>query len=181
MPPAPTCMPAFLTEVNSQDGSPVPVGSLERTPPSLPVATTEQSLGSHAGLNVVMSFVAARGFRHCEDRLGQFVPSGARSRRARHRFRGHRRQFRHDFAVRDDRLVRAAEVPARDEASAEVPIHPFDRVFGLRIPLRMSWVSSHRDLANAVTGSVSRRWPDAGFVVPQQPGRSRCRPSAARR
>ena len=49
--------------------------------PSLPVATTEQSLVSHAGLNVVTSFVDALGFRDlCEDRLGQFVPSGARHR-----------------------------------------------------------------------------------------------------
>jgi len=49
--------------------------------PSLPVATTGQSLISHAGLNVVTSFVDALGFRGlCEDRLGQFVPSGARHR-----------------------------------------------------------------------------------------------------
>lgn len=49
--------------------------------PSLPVATTGQSLVSHAGLNVVTSFVDALGFRGlCEDRLGQFVPSGARHR-----------------------------------------------------------------------------------------------------
>ena len=46
--------------------------------PSLTVATTEQSLVSHAGLTVVASFVDALGFRGlCEDRLGQFVPSGA--------------------------------------------------------------------------------------------------------
>lgn len=46
--------------------------------PCLPVATTEQSLVSHAGLNVVTSFVDALGFRDlCEDRLSQFVPSGA--------------------------------------------------------------------------------------------------------
>ena len=46
--------------------------------PCLSVATTEQSLVSHAGLNVVTSFVDALGFRDlCEDRLGQFVPSGA--------------------------------------------------------------------------------------------------------
>ncbi|WP_026533336.1 IS1380 family transposase, partial [Arthrobacter sp. H41] len=46
--------------------------------PSLPVATTEQSLVSHAGLNVVTSLIDALGFRGlCEDRLGQFVPSGA--------------------------------------------------------------------------------------------------------
>ncbi len=49
--------------------------------PSLAVATTGQSLVSHAGLNVVTSFVDALGFRGlCEDRLGQFVPSGARHR-----------------------------------------------------------------------------------------------------
>jgi len=49
--------------------------------PSLPVATTGQSLVSLAGLNVVTSFVDALGFRGlCEDRLGQFVPSGARHR-----------------------------------------------------------------------------------------------------
>ena len=49
--------------------------------PSLPVATTEQSLVSHAGLNVVTSLIDALGFRDlCEDRLGQFVPSGARHR-----------------------------------------------------------------------------------------------------
>jgi len=46
--------------------------------PSLPVATTEQLLVSHAGLNVVTSFVDALDFRDlCEDRLRQFVPSGA--------------------------------------------------------------------------------------------------------
>ncbi|WP_104118390.1 IS1380 family transposase [Arthrobacter sp. B1805] len=46
--------------------------------PSLPVATTGQSLVSHAGLNVMTSFVDALGFRGlCEDRLGQFVPFGA--------------------------------------------------------------------------------------------------------
>lgn len=49
--------------------------------PSLPVATTGQSLVSHAGLNVVTSFVDALGFRGlCEERLGQFVSSGARHR-----------------------------------------------------------------------------------------------------
>ncbi|MDP9696801.1 UNVERIFIED_ORG: hypothetical protein J2X79_004384 [Arthrobacter globiformis] len=49
--------------------------------PSIPVAGTGQSLVSHAGLNVVTSFVDALGFRGlCEDRLGQFVPSGARHR-----------------------------------------------------------------------------------------------------
>jgi hypothetical protein len=49
--------------------------------PSLPVATTEQQLVSHPGLNVVTAFVDALGFRGlCEDRLGQFVPSVARHR-----------------------------------------------------------------------------------------------------
>ena len=49
--------------------------------PVLPVATTGQALVSHAGLNVVTSFVDALGFRGlCEDRLGQFVPAGARHR-----------------------------------------------------------------------------------------------------
>jgi hypothetical protein len=49
--------------------------------PSLPVAATGQSLVSHAGLNVVTSFVDALGFRGlCEDRLGQFVGPGARHR-----------------------------------------------------------------------------------------------------
>ena len=44
---------------------------------------TGQSLVSHAGLNVVTSFVDALGFRGlCEDRLGQFVPAGARHRPA---------------------------------------------------------------------------------------------------
>lgn len=49
--------------------------------PALPVATTSQALLSHAGLNVVTSFVDALGFRAlCEDRLGQFVPIGAKHR-----------------------------------------------------------------------------------------------------
>lgn len=49
--------------------------------PSVPVTTTGQSLISHAGLNVVTSFVDALGFRSlCEDRLAQFVPAGARHR-----------------------------------------------------------------------------------------------------
>ncbi|NVN00809.1 IS1380 family transposase [Arthrobacter sp. SDTb3-6] len=49
--------------------------------PSLPVATTGQALISHAGLNVVTSFIDALGFRDvCEDRLSQFVPAGARHR-----------------------------------------------------------------------------------------------------
>ncbi|MBG6182064.1 hypothetical protein IWX62_003292 [Arthrobacter sp. CAN_A1] len=42
---------------------------------------TEQSLVSHAGLNVVTSLIDALGFRDLsEDRLSQFVPSGARHR-----------------------------------------------------------------------------------------------------
>ena len=49
--------------------------------PSLSVATTGQSLVSHAGLNVLASFVDAFDVRDvCEDRLGQFVPSGATHR-----------------------------------------------------------------------------------------------------
>jgi hypothetical protein len=54
------------------------MSKITRVFPCLPVATTGQSLVSHAGLNVVTSFVDALGFRDlCEDRLGQFVPSGA--------------------------------------------------------------------------------------------------------
>lgn len=49
--------------------------------PVLPVSTTSQALVSQAGLNVVTSFVDALGFGAlCEDRLGQFVPAGARHR-----------------------------------------------------------------------------------------------------
>ncbi|MBT2513647.1 IS1380 family transposase [Arthrobacter sp. ISL-30] len=49
--------------------------------PSVPVTFTGQSLVSHAGLNVLAGFIDALGFRGlCEDRLGQFVPSGARHR-----------------------------------------------------------------------------------------------------
>lgn len=49
--------------------------------PSLSVATTGQSLISHAGLNVLASFIDAFDVRDlCEDRLGQFVPSGATHR-----------------------------------------------------------------------------------------------------
>ncbi len=49
--------------------------------PVLPAATTGQALVSHAGLNVVTAFVDALGFRTlCEERLGQFVPAGARHR-----------------------------------------------------------------------------------------------------
>lgn len=50
--------------------------------PSLSVATTGQSLISHAELNVLTSFVDALDCRDlCEDRLGQFVASGATDRR----------------------------------------------------------------------------------------------------
>ncbi|MBG6182067.1 IS1380 family transposase [Arthrobacter sp. CAN_A1] len=49
--------------------------------PSLPVAFTGQSLISHAGTQLVSSFIDALGFRElCEDRLGQFTPAGARHR-----------------------------------------------------------------------------------------------------
>lgn len=46
--------------------------------PAVPVATSGQALVSHAGLNVLTSFVDALGFnRLCEDRLGQFVKARA--------------------------------------------------------------------------------------------------------
>jgi hypothetical protein len=49
--------------------------------PSLPVIFTGQSLISHAGVSVLTGFMDALGFgRLCEERLGQFVPSGARHR-----------------------------------------------------------------------------------------------------
>lgn len=49
--------------------------------PAVPVARTGQSLISHAGLNVLTSFVDSLGFKElCEDRLGQFVPAQARHR-----------------------------------------------------------------------------------------------------
>ena len=49
--------------------------------PPLPVSFTGQSLISHAGVSVLTGFMDALGFgRLCEDRLGQFVPSGARHR-----------------------------------------------------------------------------------------------------
>ena len=49
--------------------------------PSLPVSFTGQSLISHAGVSVLTGFMDALGFgRLCEDRLGQFVPSGAKHR-----------------------------------------------------------------------------------------------------
>ena len=42
---------------------------------------TGQSLISHAGLNILTGFMDALGFGGlCENRLGQFVPSGARHR-----------------------------------------------------------------------------------------------------
>ena len=49
--------------------------------PSLRVSFTGQSLISHAGVSVLTGFMDALGFgRLCEDRLGQFVPSGAKHR-----------------------------------------------------------------------------------------------------
>jgi hypothetical protein len=49
--------------------------------PSVPVTFTGQSLISHAGVTVLTGFMDALGFgRLCEERLGQFVPSGARHR-----------------------------------------------------------------------------------------------------
>lgn len=46
--------------------------------PSLPAALTSQSLISHAGLNVLTSFLDATGFAPlCEDRFSQFVPEQA--------------------------------------------------------------------------------------------------------
>jgi len=49
--------------------------------PSPSVATTGQSLVSHAWLNVLASFIDAFDVRDlCVDRLGQFVPAGARHR-----------------------------------------------------------------------------------------------------
>ena len=45
------------------------------------VVFTGQSLISHAGVSVLTGFMNALGFgRLCEERLGQFVPSGARHR-----------------------------------------------------------------------------------------------------
>jgi hypothetical protein len=47
--------------------------------PSVPVTFTGQSLVSHAGAAVLTGFMDALGFGAlCEDRLGQFVPPGAR-------------------------------------------------------------------------------------------------------
>ena len=49
--------------------------------PSVPVSFTGQSLISHSGVSVLTGFMNALGFgRLCEERLGQFVPSGARHR-----------------------------------------------------------------------------------------------------
>lgn len=49
--------------------------------PSVPCTFTGQSLISHAGVKVLTGFMDALGFgRLCEDRLRQFVPSGARHR-----------------------------------------------------------------------------------------------------
>lgn len=49
--------------------------------PSVPVSFTGQSLISHAGVSVLTGFMDALGFgRLCEDRLGQFVPAGAKHR-----------------------------------------------------------------------------------------------------
>ncbi|MGB9034948.1 MAG: IS1380 family transposase [Paeniglutamicibacter sp.] len=46
--------------------------------PSLPAALTNQSLISHAGLNVLTAFLDATGFAAlCEDRFSQFVPEQA--------------------------------------------------------------------------------------------------------
>lgn len=55
--------------------------SLPTVFPSLPITFTGQSLVSHAGSKILADFTDALGFRHlCEDRLGQFVPSGASHR-----------------------------------------------------------------------------------------------------
>jgi hypothetical protein len=52
--------------------------------PSLPVTFTGQSLISHAGASVLTGFMDTLGFgRLCDERLGQFVPSGARHRSGR--------------------------------------------------------------------------------------------------
>jgi hypothetical protein len=52
--------------------------------PSVPVTFTGQSLVSHAGAAVLTGFMDALGFGAlCEDRLGQFVPAGARHRSGR--------------------------------------------------------------------------------------------------
>lgn len=57
------------------------MSNLSRVFPSLPVSFTGQSLISHAGIKVLTGFMDALGFgRLCEDRLGQFVPPGARHR-----------------------------------------------------------------------------------------------------
>lgn len=57
------------------------MSNLSRVFPSLPVSFTGQSLVSHAGVKVLTGFMDALGFgRLCDDRLGQFVPAGARHR-----------------------------------------------------------------------------------------------------
>lgn len=49
--------------------------------PAVAVGFTGQSLVSHAGTTVLTEFLDALGFGGlCEERLGQFVPSGARHR-----------------------------------------------------------------------------------------------------
>lgn len=49
--------------------------------PSVPVTFTGQSLISHAGVKVLTGFLDALGFgRLCDERLGKFVPAGARHR-----------------------------------------------------------------------------------------------------
>ncbi len=49
--------------------------------PSVPASLTGQSLVSHAGLNVLTSFLDATGFGSlCEDRFSQFVPAQAMHR-----------------------------------------------------------------------------------------------------
>lgn len=49
--------------------------------PSVPVSFSGQSLISHAGVRVLTGFMDALGFGGlCQDRLGQFVPAGARHR-----------------------------------------------------------------------------------------------------
>lgn len=49
--------------------------------PAAAVGFTGQSLVSHAGTEILTELIDALGFRGlCEDRLGQFAPSGARHR-----------------------------------------------------------------------------------------------------
>ena len=57
------------------------MSNLSRVFPSVPVSFTGQSLVSHAGIKVLTGFMDILGFGGlCEDRLGQFVPPGARHR-----------------------------------------------------------------------------------------------------